>query len=73
MLETNREQAFLIFIPFNMPRKIPISTDKAPASAAGLYNQAVVVDGLVYCSGALPVDVLTGKLIDDSIQMRTVS
>lgn len=56
-----------------MSRKIPIATDKAPASAAGLYNQAIVFGGLVYCSGALPIDVETGKLAPSSIESRTVS
>lgn len=40
-----------------------ISTAKAPRPAAP-YNQAVVVDRTVYLSGALGIDVETGKLVE---------
>lgn len=38
----------------------PISTDKAP-SPAGHYSQAVIHDGLIYVSGQLPIDPISGK------------
>lgn len=38
-----------------------ISAPDAPA-AIGPYVQAVVNDGVVYCSGSLPIDPLTGQL-----------
>lgn len=43
--------------------KTVISTDKAPA-AIGPYSQAVVHGGLVFCAGQIPLDPVTGQLID---------
>jgi 2-iminobutanoate/2-iminopropanoate deaminase len=36
-------------------RRTPISTDEAPA-AVGPYSQAIEHDGILYCSGAIPLD-----------------
>lgn len=44
-----------------------ISTDKAPA-AIGPYSQAVKVNGFVFVSGQLPIDMATGELIKDDIK-----
>ena len=44
----------------NMIKKI--STDKAPA-AIGPYSQAVVVNGLIYTSGMIPVIPETGEIV----------
>ena len=38
-----------------------ISTDKAPA-AIGPYSQAIVVNGMVYTSGVIPVNPATGEI-----------
>lgn len=38
-----------------------ISTDKAPA-AIGPYSQAIEVNGMVYTSGVIPVEVPTGEI-----------
>lgn len=38
-----------------------ISTDKAPA-AVGLYSQAVAAGGLLFVSGQIPLNPLTGEL-----------
>lgn len=38
-----------------------ISTDKAPA-AIGPYSQAIEVNGMVFTSGAIPVDPATGEI-----------
>ncbi|MFG6328818.1 MAG: RidA family protein [Lachnospiraceae bacterium] len=38
-----------------------IKTDKAPA-AIGPYSQAVEVNGMVYTSGVIPVDPVTGEI-----------
>ena len=38
-----------------------ISTDKAPA-AIGQYSQAIEVNGMVFTSGAIPVDPATGQI-----------
>jgi hypothetical protein len=52
--------------------KTPISTDNAPKPLPGIYSQAIVANGMVYCSGAVPMDAETGKLIDGDIQAHTV-
>jgi 2-iminobutanoate/2-iminopropanoate deaminase len=38
-----------------MSERVNISTDKAPA-AIGPYSQAIAHDGVLYCSGAIPLD-----------------
>ena len=38
-----------------------VATEKAPA-AIGPYSQGMVVGGMVYCSGQIPVDPLTGAI-----------
>jgi 2-iminobutanoate/2-iminopropanoate deaminase len=52
-----------------MSKKI-ISTDKAPA-AIGPYNQGIVAGGLLYTSGQLPINPVTG-LVPSSIEEQTV-
>ena len=47
-----------------------ISTDKAPIPA-GHYSQAIVHGGLVYVSGQLPINPLSGEKINGSIQNQT--
>jgi 2-iminobutanoate/2-iminopropanoate deaminase len=46
--------------------KRPIETDKAPAPI-GPYSQAVVANGVLYCSGQVPLDPDTGELVDGGI------
>lgn len=41
-------------------RKV-ISTENAPG-AIGPYSQAIVINGFVYTSGQLPIDVTTGEM-----------
>ena len=43
-----------------------ISTDKAPA-AVGPYSQAVAAGGLLFCSGQIPLDPATGKLMPGGV------
>ena len=43
-----------------------ISTEKAPA-AVGPYSQAVVVNGLLYTSGQIPLDPKTGAIVGSNI------
>ena len=45
-----------------MPRQ-PIHSDNAPA-AIGPYSQAVRAGNTVYCSGQIPLDPMTGELVD---------
>jgi 2-iminobutanoate/2-iminopropanoate deaminase len=48
-----------------------VSTPAAPA-AIGPYSQAVVYNGLVYCSGQIPLDPATGRLVEGSVAEQTV-
>ena len=50
--------------------KTLISTENAPA-AVGPYSQAVAVNGLVFCSGQIPLDPRTGELVTGSIADQT--
>lgn len=47
-----------------------ISTTNAPA-AIGPYSQAIEVNGLVFCSGQLPIDPTTGKFPEGGIKEQT--
>lgn len=44
-----------------------IHTEKAPA-AVGPYSQAMVINGLVYTSGQIPLDPATGELVGETIE-----
>ena len=44
----------------------PIETDGAPAPI-GPYSQAVVADGVLYCSGQVPLDPDTGELVEGGV------
>lgn len=47
-----------------------ISTDNAPA-AIGPYSQAVEVNGVVYCSGQIPINPKTGNVVEGGIEEQT--
>lgn len=47
-------------------------TDKAPQPYGGLYSQAVIASGVVYCSGIVAIDPETGSLIDGDVKVHTV-
>ena len=47
-----------------------ISTDTAP-KAIGPYSQAVVVNGLAFLSGQIPLDPATNQLIEGDIAAQT--
>lgn len=55
-----------------MSSKTPVLTDKAPKPLPGIYSQAIIANGVVYCSGAVAMDPETGKLVEGDIQARTV-
>ena len=44
-----------------------IHTEKAPA-AVGPYSQAMVINGLVYTSGQIALDPVTGELVGKTIE-----
>lgn len=50
--------------------KTIIYTDKAPAPI-GPYNQAVLVDNMLYTSGQIALDPKTMELVLDSIEIET--
>lgn len=47
-----------------------ISTDKAPA-AVGPYSQAIRAGELLFVSGQLGIDPVTGKLVDGGVEKQT--
>lgn len=55
-----------------MATKTPVLTDKAPKPLPGIYSQAIIANGVVYCSGAVAMDPITGKLVDGDVKAHTV-
>jgi Endoribonuclease L-PSP len=53
--------------------RTPVLTSNAPKPLPGIYSQAIVANGFVYCSGSVPMDPVTMKIIDGDIQTHTVS
>lgn len=47
-----------------------VTTDKAPA-AIGPYSQAVRCGGFLFCSGQIPLDPATGKIVEGGIAEQT--
>ena len=47
-----------------------ISTSDAPA-ALGPYSQALRANGVIYCSGQVPLDPKTGQLVEGGIEAQT--
>jgi 2-iminobutanoate/2-iminopropanoate deaminase len=48
----------------------PVSADGAP-DAIGPYSHAVISNGLLFCSGQVPLDPATGELIDGGVGDQT--
>lgn len=48
-----------------------INTTKAPA-AIGPYSQAMVVNGVLYTSGQIPLDPATGAVVEGGIKEQTL-
>jgi 2-iminobutanoate/2-iminopropanoate deaminase len=55
----------------SLPAKSPISTPNAPA-AIGPYSQAVQTGEMIYTSGQVPLDPVTGQLVEGGIREQTV-
>jgi 2-iminobutanoate/2-iminopropanoate deaminase len=53
-----------------MPDREPINAPDAPA-AVGPYAHAVRADGLLFCSGQIPLDPRTGDLVGDTVAEQT--
>ena len=47
-----------------------IATDKAPA-ALGPYSQAIRANGMIYCSGQIPINPATGTIEAKTIEEQT--
>ena len=47
-----------------------IQTAQAPA-AIGPYSQAIKVNGLIFCSGQIPLDPATMQVVEGDIQAQT--
>ena len=52
-----------------MDKKI-VATTNAPA-AIGPYSQAVIINGMLYTSGQIPLDPATGEVVTGSIEEQT--
>ncbi len=50
--------------------KTEIKTNNAPA-AIGPYSQGIMVDGLLFVSGQIPIDPATGYVVDDNADIQT--
>lgn len=48
----------------------PISTSRAPA-AIGPYSQGVVHGGVVYCSGQIALDAISGQVVGTDVAAQT--
>jgi len=47
-----------------------ISTEQAPA-AIGPYSQAIVVNTMIYCSGQIPINPVSGNIESEDIAAQT--
>ena len=47
-----------------------VSTENAPG-AIGPYSQAIKAGGMVFCSGQIPIDPLTGEFVSDIVGEQT--
>jgi 2-iminobutanoate/2-iminopropanoate deaminase len=52
-------------------RKRAVETDAAPAPI-GPYSQAVEADGVLYCSGQVPLDPASGELVEGGIAEQSL-
>jgi len=47
-----------------------VSTENAPG-AIGPYSQAIKANGMVFCSGQIPIDPATGNFVSDDVAEQT--
>ena len=62
--------AFALFSCDSVNTKRVISTDKAP-KAIGPYSQAIQMNNTLYLAGQIALDPLTGKMVEDKIDIQT--
>ena len=53
-------------------KKVAVLSQDAPAPSP-LMSQAIICNGMVYCSGSLGIDGKTGKFVEGDTSDRTVS
>jgi len=69
-LQLHRTNSTTYITAMPLTKKV-VLTDKAPKPISVL-NQGLVVGDMVYCSGQIGADPETGKLIEGTVQDRTV-
>ena len=47
-----------------------VATENAPG-AIGPYSQAVIANGMVFCSGQIPIDPSTGEFVEGGVAEQT--
>ena len=55
-----------------MPTRTVVETDKAPAPLP-VFSQAIICNGMVYCSGSIGMSPETKALVEGGIADRTVT
>jgi len=58
------------WVPFNASHENGDFDDRSTA-AIGPYSQGIAAGSFVFCSGQIPLDPATGKLISDDISLQT--
>jgi len=51
--------------------KVPINLATSKGTGI-LHNQAIIANGVVYCSGQVPADMTTGEIVPGGIKEHTV-
>jgi len=54
-----------------MAPKQPVLTTQAPPPLPGIYSQAIVANGVIYCSGQVGMDPVTKKIVEGDVKART--
>ncbi len=52
-----------------MSEKKSILSKEAPAPV-GPYSQAVAAEGFIFCSGQIPLDPITGNLVEGTVEVQ---
>ncbi len=55
-----------------MPTRQAVKTDKAPPPLP-VYSQAIICNGMVYCSGQVAINPQSKAMVEGGIADRTVS
>lgn len=53
-----------------MSNRSVVQTESAP-KAIGPYSQAIVANGFVFCSGQIPLDPVTGNVVEGDVTAQT--